>query len=223
MLLALVIVVGIAIGFGLNPWITQIATDPKAANPLPTPRHPLLGGPTWVGVLVAAISGLMAWICYRDYGLSLRGIYWYAMSLVFIVIGAVDWKVRLIDVLLVLIATIAALIGSAFLTFGFKASLIGALIAGLLFLLFFAGSIVLYPDADAPFGLGDVYLAFLMGATVGWGYLGGVLIYGMGLAGLASLGILVMRQIRGEGTLYIAYGTYLCLGVLLYMIKFGPL
>lgn len=223
MLSALVIVVGIAIGFGLNPWITQIATDPKAANPLPTPRHPLLGGPTWVGLLIAATSGLMAWICYRDYGLSLRGIYWYAMSLVFIVIGAVDWKVRLIDVLLVLIATIVALIGSAFLTISFKASLIGALIAGLLFLLFFAGSILLYPDTDAPFGLGDVYLAFLMGAAVGWGHLGAVLMYGMGLAGIASLGILVVRQIRGEGTLYIAYGTYLCLGVLLYMIKSGPL
>ncbi len=223
MLSAIVIVVGLAIGFGLNPWITQIATDPKAANPLPTPRHPLLGGPTWVGLLIAAASGLMAWVCYRDYGLSLRGLYWYAISLVYIVVGAVDWKVRLIDVLLVLIATIAALLGSAFLTISFKDSLIGSLIAGLLFLLFFAGSLVLFPDDEAPFGLGDVYLAFLMGATVGWRHLGGALMYGMGLAGIASIGILVARQIKGEGTLYIAYGTYLCLGMLLYLIRFGPI
>ncbi|ABX07101.1 MAG TPA: hypothetical protein DEF47_13950 [Herpetosiphon sp.] len=223
MLPAILLVVGIAIGFGLNPWITQLATDPKAANPLPIPRHPLLGGPTWVGLLVAAASGLMAWVCYRDYGVSLRGLYWYLISVVYIVIATVDWKVRLIDVLLVMAATLTALLGSAFLTIGIKASLIGSLIAGLLFLLFFAGSFLLFPNADTPFGLGDVYLAFLIGATLGWQHLGVALMYGMGLAGIASIGILAVRQFKGEGTLYIAYGTFLCLGVLLYLIRFGPL
>ena len=41
--------IGLALGAGLNPVITYLATDPKAANPLGTPRHPLLGAPTWLG------------------------------------------------------------------------------------------------------------------------------------------------------------------------------
>ena len=214
---------GFAIGLSLNPLITRMATDPKGANPLPPARHPLLGGPAWVGVVVAGLMALMAVAIYRDYGLSPQALYWYAVSAVLVVTGAVDWKVRLIDVLVLLAATVLALVAAPFVGIGLKSALLGAVVAGIVFIFFFGLARMLFPGPGVPFGLGDVYLAIFIGAAVGIGNLGPCLFYGVLMAGIAAIVILALRQMGRQLEPYLAYGTYLCLGALLFIAIWSPL
>jgi leader peptidase (prepilin peptidase)/N-methyltransferase len=214
---------GLAIGFLLNPIITRIATDSRGANPLPPARHPLLGGPAWVGLAVAGLMALMAFAIYRDYGLTLRALYWFAVSAVLVVTGAVDWKVRLIDVLVVLVATVCVLVAAEFVGIGLKSALLGAVIAGIIFIFFFMLARVLFPGPGVPFGLGDVYLAIFIGAAVGLGNLAACLFYGVLMAGIAAIGILALRQMGRQIEPYLSYGTYLCLGALLFIAIWSPL
>jgi leader peptidase (prepilin peptidase)/N-methyltransferase len=72
-----------------------------------------------------------------------------------------------------------------------------------------------------PFGLGDVYLAIFIGAAVGLLNLAPALFYGMLLAGVVSAGILIARRAGRPTPTYIAYGSYLCLGTLLFITLGG--
>lgn len=216
-------VAGFVLGLLLNPLITRMATDPKAANPLAPIRHPLLGGPAWVGWVVAGLTGLMTVMIYRHYGLSFRALYWLAVSTVLIVTAAIDWKVRLIDVFVLLAATLLAIIATPLLGMSLKASLLGAVIGGIVFIFFFIIARLLYPGEGVPFGLGDVYLAIFMGAAVGLNHFGPALFYGVLMGGVAAIGILAARQMGSKTEPYLAYGTYLCLGMLLYIILWSPL
>ncbi|MBA3469647.1 MAG: prepilin peptidase [Herpetosiphonaceae bacterium] len=214
---------GLIVGFLLNPVITRLATHPRGANPLPPARHPLLGGPAWIGVVVAALMALMAVAIYRHYGLTLRALYWFAVAAVLVVTGAVDWKVRLIDVLVLLVATIAVLTAAPFVGIGLKNALLGAVIAGVVFIFFFMLARLMFPGPGVPFGLGDIYLAIFIGAALGLGHLGPALFYGVLMAGIASMVILAQRQMGRQLEPYLSYGTYLCLGTLLYMALWSPL
>lgn len=208
---------GLVLGLLLNPLITMMATDPNGAKPLPPAPHPLLGGPAWVGAAVALLTGAMALVLYRQHGPSLRLLYWLAGSVALIIIGAVDWKVRLIDVLFVLGATIAAGVGSVWLGVGGWLSLIGAVAAMVLFGFFFILARFMFPGPGVPFGLGDVYLAMFIGAFVGILDLFTAIFYGMLMAGAAALIVLGARQMGKPVDNYIPYGTFLCLGVLLFL------
>jgi leader peptidase (prepilin peptidase)/N-methyltransferase len=97
-------------------------------------------------------------------------------------------------------------------------SIQGLLAAGFVFLLFFVIAKVLYPSQQAPFGLGDVYLGMFIGALLGLFRVGPALFYGMVLAGLASIGLIVVLGFARARHIPISYGTYLCLGVLLYLM-----
>lgn len=208
---------GLVLGLLLNPLITRMATDPKGANPLSAGPHPLLGGPPWIGVAVALLTGAMALVLYGQYGFGLKLLYWFAGSVALIIIGAVDWKVRLIDVLFVLGATIAAGVGSIWLGVGGWLSLIGSVAALLLFGFFFVLARFMFPGPGVPFGLGDVYLAMFIGAFVGILDLFTAIFYGMLMAGVAALIVLAARQMGKQVENYIPYGTFLCLGVLLFL------
>lgn len=214
---------GFVLGLLLNPLITRMSTDPKAANPLAPVRHPLLGGPAWVGLAVAALTSLMTVMIYRHYGLSFRALYWLTVSLVLIVTGAVDWKVRLIDVFVLLGATLLAIITAPLIGMDLKDILLGAVVAGMVFIFFFILARLLYPGDGVPFGLGDVYLAIFMGAAVGLKHFGPALFYGVIMGGVAAIAILAARQMGSDSEPYLSYGTYLCLGTLLYIIVWSPL
>jgi leader peptidase (prepilin peptidase)/N-methyltransferase len=214
---------GLALGLLLNPLITRMSTDPKAANPLAPVRYALLGGPVWVGLVVAGLTSLMTVMIYRHYGLSIRALYWLAVSIVLIITGAVDWKVRLIDVFVLLGATLLALIAAPLIGMELKSALLGAVIAGIVFIFFFIIARLIYPGDGVPFGLGDVYLAIFMGAALGLQHFGSALFYGVLMAGVASIGILAIRQMGSNTEPYLSYGTYLCLGTLLYIVLWSPL
>ncbi|TMB47855.1 MAG: prepilin peptidase [Chloroflexi bacterium] len=86
--------------------------------------------------------------------------------------------------------------------------------AGLLFVLIaVAGSLLFKTEA---MGFGDVKLALFLGLLLGWPYTVQALFYGMLLAGLAAVLVIIWRR-SSKGT--IAYGPYLAAGALIMLVK----
>ena len=95
----------------------------------------------------------------------------------------------------------------------FADALLTGLGAGMLFLgLALAGSALFKQEA---LGFGDVKLALFMGLLLGWPYTFTAIFYGVFLAGLISIGIIIWhRSMRGT----IAYGPYLAAGALILLL-----
>ena len=86
--------------------------------------------------------------------------------------------------------------------------------AGLLFLLIaLAGAAIFKTEA---LGFGDVKLALFMGLLLGWPYIAQALFYGVLLAGVAAIGVIVWhRSMKGS----IAYGPYLAAGAVFVLLQ----
>jgi len=173
--------------------------------------------------LIELITGVALAIFQRRYGLSVP--FWYLsfVAAVLIVTGAIDWLHRSIytfvilgAALIVLLATTVAPIHS------FRNALVGALVAGFVFMIFFVLARVLFPGKSSPFGLGDVYLGIFIGAAVGLTNLLPSLFYGMVMAGVFSAVLIVAKRAgRPNVPEYISYGTFLCLGTLGHLVLWG--
>lgn len=211
----LLALIGLLCGHGLNRLIDREA--PPARRLLPAPLARLTGGRSLLSLLVLALPAVMAVMLYQLYGLTPRTALFFVAALVLIHTGAVDWRVRLIDTLVLVVMTVIALAASP-VGVGWRQAFQGALAGGISFLVIFLIARVLFPAHAAPFGMGDVYLAVLIGALVGLNRLPLALFYGMFLAGLASLGIILARAAGRNTPIYISYGSYLCLGTLIYLL-----
>ena len=97
-------------------------------------------------------------------------------------------------------------------------ALAGATGAAGIFLGFFVLAAVIYRSVKVvPFGLGDVYLAAMIGAMIG-GFVAVVaaLFYGIFLAGAGALVLLATRRVSRREP--IPYGPYLCAGAFLALL-----
>jgi leader peptidase (prepilin peptidase)/N-methyltransferase len=177
----------------------------------------------WLFPLNEAIAAAALAIFYARYGLSTSFFYLAFVAAVLIVTGAIDWLHRSIYTFVILGAALVVLpAATAVPHHSFLNALLGALVAGFVFALFFGLARLLFPSAASPFGLGDVYLGIFIGAAVGLLDLMPALFYGMLLAGIFSAGLLVLRRSgRPDVPQYISYGTFLCLGVLIYLSVWG--
>ncbi len=88
----------------------------------------------------------------------------------------------------------------------------GLAAGGVFLLLAIAGSAIFKAEA---LGFGDVKLAVFMGLLLGWPYTFTAIFYGVLLAGLVSIGVIVSRRSM-KGT--IAYGPYLAAGALILLL-----
>ncbi|HMP40907.1 MAG TPA: prepilin peptidase [Roseiflexaceae bacterium] len=142
---------------------------------------------------------------------------------ILLVTGAIDWFHRFIYTLIMLGATLAALIASPFIAgHNLIDAVVGAVIAGIAFVFFYVLAKLLFPGHAAPFGLGDVYLGIFIGAALGLTHLMPALFYGMLLAGLFSAAILIQRRrATNTGSPYISYGSFLCIGAVIYILIWG--
>jgi leader peptidase (prepilin peptidase)/N-methyltransferase len=146
-------------------------------------------------------------------------------------IGALCFAVPLLIVLLVdawtrLIHTNIIWLGTA-LGFLFAAtdgprdlgkSVIGLLIGLAIFVGFFVLARVIYRSVKVvPFGLGDVYLAAMIGAMVRWPLVINSLLIGIFLAGIIGVGLLVARRMNRKQVM--PYGPYLCIGALVVILR----
>lgn len=171
----------------------------------------------WIYPAVELLTGLMLLQCYRLYGISPAFFYLAFVCAVLIVTGAIDWLHRYIYTFVILGAALAVMIAGPLVGLDWRSVLLGALAGGFGFMLLYMLARALYPGKSAPFGLGDVYLAIFIGAVVGIASLFTALFYGMLMAGAVSAGIIVARRMGRPTPEYISYGTYLCLGVLIFI------
>ena len=88
----------------------------------------------------------------------------------------------------------------------------GGVALGLGALLFFVGLFI--GGAGGALGLGDVKLACLIGLIVGWPLVTTALIFGVVLAGVPAL----FLMLAGKGKGYFSYGPYLVAGALIVML-----
>jgi leader peptidase (prepilin peptidase)/N-methyltransferase len=242
---ALIFIAGLALGSLLNVLIVRI---PREGRMLGWPRCTRTGAPLvwwqllplagwaiqrgraangkpipWVYPLVELISGIALLRIYQIYGLRPAFFYLASMCAVLIITGAIDWLHRWIYTFIILSGALIALILGPLvgLNLNWLNVTLGALAAGVVFTLLFGLARLLFPGHAAPFGLGDVYLAIFIGATVGVTNLAPALFYGMLMAGLASAGIIVARAAGRATPDYISYGSYLCLGAVIFIAAGG--
>lgn len=225
-MIVLVALGGLVIGNLLNLVIArQIAEE---GSPAPPRREglaswlPVVGtvrDRSWVALAVELVTMAMAAILFRRHGLIPHSLLTFGAALVLIDTGAVDFEIRMIDPLVLVVAMLAALLLAPIneIVRRYLIALLGLVAAGGVFILFFLLAKLLYPGVAAPFGLGDVYLAAFIGALVGFYHLPTALFYGMALAGLVALALIILRALGHSVPQYIAYGTYLCVGALFFL------
>jgi leader peptidase (prepilin peptidase)/N-methyltransferase len=177
----------------------------------------------WLFPLVELLAAGSLVAFYVRYGLGGAFAYMAFVTAVLLVTGAIDWLHRSIYTFVILGSALIVLLVAQF-TAGhsFLNAMLGALVAGFVFAIFFLLARALFPGKAAPFGLGDVYLGIFIGAALGLTRLGPALFYGMLLAGIYSAAIIIARRIVRTGiSEYISYGTFLCLGALAYLLLFN--
>lgn len=163
---------------------------------------------------VAAYYALAAW--RQDEWLTLVSALVFAVPL--LVILLVDLWTRLIYTNVIYAGTLAGFVlaladgASALLR-----SVIGLVAATLIFAGFYLLAVALYHNTRVvPFGRGDIYLAAMIGAMVRWLDVLGALFYGIALAGLGAVLILVTRRAGRRQAM--PYGPFLCLGALITLV-----
>lgn len=225
-MILIVALAGLVLGTILNQAITrqlgaQVQPPVSATARMWIPIVGAFQRRAWLPLAVELLTAVMAVVLWSHYGWSLRFGLLLAATLVLIDTAAIDWQVKLIDTLIMLAATVLAVALAPWIIVSqmnaWQSSLLGMLVAGFVFLLFFAVAKVLYPAQQAPFGLGDVYLGMFIGALVGLFRVGPALFSGMMLAGIASIAIIVILGYQRARHIPIAYGSFLCLGVLLHL------
>ena len=165
-------------------------------------------------VAVAIYFGAIGW----KFGFSFDLVMVVAFSLPLLLIGLVDSWTRLIHTTVIYVGIALGLVFAA--TDGVSSivdSILGMLVATGIFIAFFALAILIYRNINVvPFGIGDVYLAAMIGAMVGIDHVLRALVYGIFLAGIILGALLVARVLSRKQA--VPYGPYLCLGALLTLL-----
>jgi leader peptidase (prepilin peptidase) / N-methyltransferase len=161
-------------------------------------------------VATAAYFGVLGW----RFGLSFDLLMIICFSIPLLVIGLVDLWTRLIHTNVIFLGvalgwSFAAIDGARSLL----DSVLGMVIGGGVFIFFFVAAILIYRNIRVvPFGLGDVYLAAMIGAMVRADLVMRALVVGIFLAGVILAALLAARVLSRKQA--VAYGPYLCLGAL---------
>ena len=149
-------------------------------------------------------------------GLELTAVVVFAVPLLAVLL--VDWWTGYIHTDVIAVGFVLGLGFAAADGLGSLVSSVGAaLVAVALFAVFFALAGALYRSVKVvPIGLGDVYLAAMIGAMVRFPAIIGALFAGILLAALGSILLLATRRAGRRAT--IPYGPYLCVGALLTLL-----
>jgi leader peptidase (prepilin peptidase)/N-methyltransferase len=154
-------------------------------------------------------------------GWSLTFLFHTFYAAVLVLVLVIDLKHREIYLSVIAVGVLVSLLGSLVLPgMGVMNALAGAAVAGAFFMLAYLLAKILFPRVEEPLGLGDVYLALMMGTMLGFPNVVGALLIGPLLAGGAVLLLLISRQ-RKMGDL-IPYGVALCIAALLFLVYPGP-
>ena len=163
-----------------------------------------------------AVAAYYAVAAARFEGRDLAAVLVFAVPLLLILL--VDWWTRFIHTDVIGLGLIAG--------FGFAAadgvrpflSALGATAGAVtVFVLFFVLAALIYRNVRVvPFGLGDVYLAAMIGAMTRTSNVVQALLTGVLLAGVGSILLLVTRRVGRRDA--IPYGPFLCVGALVALL-----
>jgi prepilin signal peptidase PulO-like enzyme (type II secretory pathway) len=185
------------------------ARDQAATHVAPPDWRGLIGHPG----AVIAIGAALAIIAFTSYGHVAQGLIAALMVMVLVVLGVIDFRHRIIPNRIVIPAGILVLVANiAFSPDRAAEFAIAASAATVLFLV---------PNLISPklMGMGDVKLAFLLGAGLGWAVAGALLV-----AYLAVFPAAVAMIIRGGAAARKAtlpFGPFLAAGALVMLILPG--
>jgi leader peptidase (prepilin peptidase) / N-methyltransferase len=153
----------------------------------------------------AAAFGLL----FLRFGVSPQLLLYSLYACVLIVIFFIDWQHHLILNRVTYPGIIAAsILTPLFSPVSLLSTLLGLAAGGLIFGLLYAGGYLLY--RQEVLGLGDVKLAILMGAMLGFPSVLTALFLGSFVGAFASLAVLLTR--RHSGRDFMPYGTSMCAG-----------
>jgi prepilin signal peptidase PulO-like enzyme (type II secretory pathway) len=144
-------------------------------------------------------------------------------TLIAVPIAIIDWESHLVYTITTVIG-VAIGVATTLLpgSISIIDSLLGLLVSGFMFAIFFVLARMLFPGVATPMGLGDVYVAIMIGAFSGLSRLMPSLFVGMLLAGVYSA-ILIYKRRRGRyAPEFIAYPSFLLVGAIYGMLIEPP-
>lgn len=198
--------------FGAGGWLPLFGVG--TARVCPAGGHPQSNRRLAFELAVAAYWGMLAWRL-DDWRQLLAAALFSAPLFVILLVDA--WT-RLIHV-----DTIAAgaALGLVFAAAGglddLLDSALGLLLGAGIFVFFFVLAMVIYRNPKViPFGLGDVYLAGMIGAMVTLDEVVRALVYGVFLAGFSVLVLLALKRVDRKQA--VPYGPFLVAGALLALL-----
>ena len=203
-----------------DPPVVGPPLRPNTANPDPLALIPFAGawqragGIDWPKLATdlgaAAIIAIALW----RHDFSFDGLRAIVFALALLLIMRIDWQNHLIFTITILPAIVVALALQGWSSTDELIWSVGAMFgAALVFLVLFILALVVY--GKRALGLGDIWLAALIGAMTGEDVIAAILL-GMFLAAFGGL-FLILIRVR-KRTDYIPYGAYLCLGAMVVVL-----
>ena len=161
-------------------------------------------------------------LLYALEGLGLAYFFHAAYVTILMIVLVVDWKHRDIYLSVIGVGWLLAIIGSFVLPgMGLVSALIGAGVAGGFFFVAYIAARLIFRHIEEPLGLGDVYLALMMGLMLGFPNIVGALVVGPLIAGAVAILLLVTRRTKmGD---FMPYGVSLCVAAIVFLLNPGPL
>jgi leader peptidase (prepilin peptidase)/N-methyltransferase len=172
--------------------------------------------------LVEAATALLVLMLFvlEGFGVS----FWFhsLYTAILMLVLVTDWKHRDIYLSVIGVGGLAAFVGSFFLPgIGPGYALVGAVVAGGFFLLAYLMARLIFRHIEEPLGMGDVFLALMMGLMLGFPNIVGALVVGPLIAGAVAILLLVTRRSHlGD---FMPYGVSLCVAAIIFLLNPGPL
>lgn len=241
---AIVFLLGLFVGFGINLITTRLAAQKPMFGPLGCTRSPHrisllqalpVAGYVWQGgrcvqcdrnlsaafpLTELATGALIAGLFWLE-GFGLPFLFHSAYVVILMLVLVMDWKHRDIYFSIIILGSLVALGGLVLLPgMDLVGGLVGASVAGGFFLLAYLLARLIFPKIEEPLGLGDVLLALMMGLMLGFPNVVGALLIGPLIAGAAAILLLVSKKSKiGD---FMPYGVALCAATILFIVYPRP-
>ena len=158
---------------------------------------------------VELLTGLIYLIIYLIYGLSVQTLIYIILSSALIIIAFIDLKEQMVPDVISLPGIAIGCILSFFVSYiSFISSALGVVVGGgIILIIGFAGSLIFKKEA---MGGGDVKLAAMIGAFLGWRYIIISLFLGFFLGALTGIILIITKIKKREDA--IPFGPFIVLG-----------
>ncbi|MCG2762412.1 MAG: A24 family peptidase, partial [Candidatus Atribacteria bacterium] len=159
--------------------------------------------------VVEFLTGLIYLIIYLIYGLSIQSLIYIILSSALIIIAFIDLNQQIVPDVISLPGIVVGLILSFFVPYiSFVDVALGVLVGGgIILVIGLAGSVIFKKEA---MGGGDVKLAAMIGAFLGWRYIIISLFLGFFLGALAGI-FLILSKIKSREDM-VPFGPFIVLG-----------